>query len=189
MPFMIDKPLIFIGATSRENTLSHHQAVNEAGAIIYNMNNFLTCESFIFQTMEEMKHIKLMCLPALHWYPSPNSLYCIPACADQHKGDGFCDCRNNNKHCNYDNGDCCAATVKGGEVDFLDYNSTCKCIDPGVPWIKLVCRSYDAKKIISLETDAADKEGDGNNVEKDAVSLPERASTNFERNNSFWEEN
>ena len=40
-----------------------------------------------------------------------------PACAlPDYKGDGNCDDENNNKGCAYDGGDCCAKTVKGGQV-------------------------------------------------------------------------
>ena len=33
-----------------------------------------------------------------------------------YKGDGNCDDQNNNKGCEYDGGDCCSKTVKGGVV-------------------------------------------------------------------------
>ena len=33
-----------------------------------------------------------------------------------YKGDGNCDDDNNNKGCDYDDGDCCAKTVNGGKV-------------------------------------------------------------------------
>ena len=40
-----------------------------------------------------------------------------PACGyPDYKGDGNCDDVNNNKDCDYDGGDCCAKTVKGGQV-------------------------------------------------------------------------
>merc|ERR1712037_982092 len=47
----------------------------------------------------------------------------------KYKGDGNCDDENNNKGCAYDGGDCCAKTVKGGQVK-KDYCKACKCIDP-----------------------------------------------------------
>ena len=40
-----------------------------------------------------------------------------PCGAPDYKGDGVCDDDNNNKGCDYDGGDCCAKTVKGGKVD------------------------------------------------------------------------
>merc|ERR1711934_1267130 len=49
-----------------------------------------------------------------------------PACGSpKYKGDGNCD----NKGCGYDGGDCCVASVKGGQVNKA-YCKTCKCIDP-----------------------------------------------------------
>jgi len=47
----------------------------------------------------------------------------------EHKGDGHCDDYNNNCGCDYDGGDCCAASVKGGKV-LKDYCSDCGCKDP-----------------------------------------------------------
>merc|ERR1712210_166606 len=53
-----------------------------------------------------------------------------PACGSpKYKGDGVCDDDNNNKDCEYDGGDCCYKTVKGGELN-LKYCEKCKCIDP-----------------------------------------------------------
>jgi len=53
-----------------------------------------------------------------------------PACGSpKYKGDGNCDDNNNNKGCGYDGGDCCVASVKGGQVNKA-YCKTCKCIDP-----------------------------------------------------------
>ena len=37
-------------------------------------------------------------------------------------GDGFCDDINNNKYCNFDNGDCCGTCVN------VDYCSLCECL-------------------------------------------------------------
>ena len=45
----------------------------------------------------------------------------------QYKGDGNCDDDNNNKLCEYDGGDCCYNTVKGGKVN----NNYCKKVDCG----------------------------------------------------------
>merc|ERR1712187_52686 len=46
-----------------------------------------------------------------------------------YKGDGNCDDDNNNKGCDYDGGDCCAKSVKGGYVQ-KNYCKECKCKDP-----------------------------------------------------------
>merc|ERR1712178_623464 len=46
-----------------------------------------------------------------------------------YKGDGNCDDENNNCGCQYDGGDCCAKTVKGGKVNGK-YCKQCKCLDP-----------------------------------------------------------
>ena len=53
--------------------------------------------------------------------------YCCATCAKmtqkpascgsaKYKGDGNCDDDNNNKGCEFDGGDCCAKSVKGGKV-------------------------------------------------------------------------
>merc|ERR1712178_316241 len=63
-----------------------------------------------------------------------------------YKGDGNCDDDNNNKGCEYDGGDCCAKTVKGGTVKKA-YCKECKCKDPknqGPP-AKSTCGSPDYK--------------------------------------------
>merc|ERR1712050_101758 len=63
-----------------------------------------------------------------------------------YKGDGNCDDDNNNKGCEYDGGDCCAKTVKGGKVS-KNYCKECKCKDPknqGPP-AKSTCGSPDYK--------------------------------------------
>merc|ERR1711920_209871 len=46
-----------------------------------------------------------------------------------YKGDGNCDDENNNCGCQYDGGDCCSKTVKGGKVK-TSYCKQCKCLDP-----------------------------------------------------------
>ena len=45
-------------------------------------------------------------------------------CVDQELGDGFCDDENNNKDCNYDNGDCCDST--NTNPDKFQYCGVCK---------------------------------------------------------------
>merc|ERR1712054_204821 len=53
-----------------------------------------------------------------------------PTCgAPKYKGDGNCDDENNNPGCLYDDGDCCAKTVKGGKV-LKTYCKDCACKDP-----------------------------------------------------------
>merc|ERR1712048_228191 len=49
--------------------------------------------------------------------------------APSYVGDGNCDDNNNNKGCEYDGGDCCAKSVKGGKVQET-YCPKCECIDP-----------------------------------------------------------
>merc|ERR1712159_404185 len=52
-----------------------------------------------------------------------------PGCGDPYyKGDGFCDDFNNNPGCDYDGGDCCAATSRAGHVK-TKYCKKCACID------------------------------------------------------------
>lgn len=45
-------------------------------------------------------------------------------------GDRICDCNQNNKHCSYDNGDCCAVTLKRSRTVRFRNNKPCKCVDP-----------------------------------------------------------
>lgn len=49
-------------------------------------------------------------------------------------GDGWCDFQNNRGYCGWDNGDCCASTVRGGRVRLmfptLCTSQLCQCIDP-----------------------------------------------------------
>merc|ERR1711939_1286485 len=53
-----------------------------------------------------------------------------PGCGSiKYKGDGNCDDNNNNEGCDYDGGDCCYKTVKGGQVK-KTYCTECQCIDP-----------------------------------------------------------
>jgi len=62
--------------------------------------------------------------------PKPVGPTCSGVCgAKQYKGDGNCDDGNNVCGCDYDGGDCCAASVKGGVVK-KNYCKTCACLDP-----------------------------------------------------------
>merc|ERR1712222_9368 len=52
--------------------------------------------------------------------------------APQYKGDGNCDDVNNNCGCDFDGGDCCKGSVKGGSVK-TTYCKECQCKDPKHP--------------------------------------------------------
>merc|ERR1712224_499478 len=53
-----------------------------------------------------------------------------PTCGNEAwKGDGNCDDVNNNKGCEYDGGDCCEGTSKGGKVR-TKFCAKCECLDP-----------------------------------------------------------
>merc|ERR1719237_1069383 len=52
--------------------------------------------------------------------------------APGYKGDGNCDDVNNNCGCDFDGGDCCKGSVKGGSVK-TTYCKECKCKDPQYP--------------------------------------------------------
>merc|ERR1711988_1419089 len=55
---------------------------------------------------------------------------CKGACGlSQYKGDGNCDDENNNCGCEFDGGDCCAGSVKGGKVKTA-YCKQYQCKDP-----------------------------------------------------------
>merc|ERR1712224_136439 len=55
---------------------------------------------------------------------------CKGTCGLQkYKGDGNCDDENNNCGCEFDGGDCCAGSVKGGTVKTA-YCKQCQCKDP-----------------------------------------------------------
>ena len=59
-----------------------------------------------------------------------NKPKCTAKCGDAaYKGDGHCDDYNNNCGCEYDGGDCCKATVKGGKIK-KDFCAACACLDP-----------------------------------------------------------
>ena len=57
----------------------------------------------------------------------PSKQNCKGTCgAEKFKGDGVCDDNNNNCGCDYDGGDCCANTVKGGKLN-TNYCQKCEC--------------------------------------------------------------
>ena len=49
-----------------------------------------------------------------------------PCGEPDYKGDKNCDHANNNKACDWDGGDCCPKTVKGGKIDMEYCDSTSK---------------------------------------------------------------
>eukprot|EP00795_Rhopilema_esculentum_P005888 gene5888-11220_t len=98
--------------------------------------------------MEEKHDIKLYCLPNRTWYPSPGQIYCVKSCMKSYRGDSICDCSNNNKHCNYDDGDCCEQTVKKKKVEFIG-SYRCICRDPK----KLSSFQPTLSKLSSLQTE------------------------------------
>lgn len=84
--------------------------------------------------LEEKWTVSSTCTTRLKWFPDPSKIYCLPRCNRKKLGDGFCDLANNNKHCRYDDGDCCKSTIKDGLVMPLpsdcDISTDCKCKDP-----------------------------------------------------------
>ncbi|KAH9361682.1 hypothetical protein HPB48_005165 [Haemaphysalis longicornis] len=56
------------------------------------------------------------CSGSALWHPDVDSLQCMPKCNTDYVGDGWCDGVNNQEHCDWDGGDCCASTVAGHVV-------------------------------------------------------------------------
>merc|ERR1712139_45408 len=48
---------------------------------------------------------------------------------EEYKGDGNCDDDNNNAGCEFDGGNCCKASVKGGKLN-TKFCTECECKDP-----------------------------------------------------------
>ena len=123
-----------------------------------------------------MLNIELLCLPNRTWSPHQSTIYCFPSCKEQLQGNEFCDCHNNNKHCNYDNGKCCPATIKGGGRVKFPYvkegeRRYCKCIDPRA---RELTKPIEKGPIVSPLTGSGDDafvniynddEGDDDNIE------------------------
>ncbi|KAH6944076.1 hypothetical protein HPB50_001680 [Hyalomma asiaticum] len=69
------------------------------------------------------------------WHPDTVSLECRRRCNKEYIGDGWCDASNNQEHCDWDGGDCCASTVAGHVVRSFPPNcpvDECMCKDPRV---------------------------------------------------------
>lgn len=81
---------------------------------------------------EDLNDVTLTCMPDMKWHPPTDRVYCLASCNKKSLGDGICDCNQNNKHCNYDNGDCCAASLKRTKIVKFSNNVPCKCRDPDV---------------------------------------------------------
>ncbi|KAL3198460.1 hypothetical protein MRX96_014281 [Rhipicephalus microplus] len=58
----------------------------------------------------------VVCSGAGLWHPNTDSLECRRRCNKEYIGDGWCDASNNQEHCDWDGGDCCASTVAGHVV-------------------------------------------------------------------------
>ncbi|KAM3729084.1 Pappalysin-1 [Dirofilaria immitis] len=76
----------------------------------------------------------ISCTISSTFYPQMNALSCVRSCNKKFMGDGWCDFQNNRGYCNWDGGDCCASTVRGGRVRLmfpsLCTSILCQCIDP-----------------------------------------------------------
>lgn len=88
--------------------------------------------SSALQGDEDLERITLFCMPGMKWYPSAERVYCTESCNTKLLDDGICDCKQNNKHCKYDGGDCCALTLKWSNIVIYRDNALCDCIDPVV---------------------------------------------------------
>lgn len=75
---------------------------------------------------------KLTCAGIGVWHPDPDGLQCRWKCNMDYVGDGWCDAVNNQEHCDWDGGDCCASTVPGRTVRTFPANCSqeCVCRDP-----------------------------------------------------------
>ncbi|KAH7984058.1 hypothetical protein HPB52_016644 [Rhipicephalus sanguineus] len=75
----------------------------------------------------------VVCSGAGLWHPDTDSLECRRRCNKEYIGDGWCDASNNQEHCDWDGGDCCASTVAGHVVKSFPPNcpvDECSCKDP-----------------------------------------------------------
>ena len=85
----------------------------------------------MLQGNEDKWRVTLTCTQKLDWSPDPSLLLCIRGCKREFIADEWCDSDNNNKHCHWDGGDCCASTTKNRIVRPSHCNSECDCKDPG----------------------------------------------------------
>ncbi|XP_062815760.1 pappalysin-1 isoform X1 [Anolis carolinensis] len=92
------------------------------------------------ETVDDIQHwmkpprVKnIVCTAELKWYPHPGLIHCHKSC-EPFMGDNYCDSSNNRAFCNYDEGDCCASTVKTKKVIpfpmSCDLQGDCACLDP-----------------------------------------------------------
>lgn len=75
----------------------------------------------------------IVCSGAGLWHPDTDYLECRRRCNKEYIGDGWCDAANNQEHCDWDGGDCCASTVAGHVVKSFPPNcpaDECVCKDP-----------------------------------------------------------
>lgn len=87
---------------------------------------------FTEQGNEDRWRVTITCTRKLDWHPDPKNLRCVPGCRNSYIADGWCDPSNNNKHCRWDGGDCCASTTRNRIVKPMpmDCTSKCECKDP-----------------------------------------------------------
>lgn len=87
----------------------------------------------MLQGNEDKWRVTLTCTQKLDWSPDPSLLLCVRGCKREFIADEWCDSDNNNKHCRWDGGDCCASTTKNRIVRPMPSHcsSECECKDPG----------------------------------------------------------
>lgn len=86
----------------------------------------------VLQGGEEKTLVIITCTKKSQWKPDPARLRCIPSCRLDYIKDEWCDKDNNNKHCRWDGGDCCASTTMNRIVRRVPTTcmSACDCKDP-----------------------------------------------------------
>ena len=94
---------------------------------------------------------------------------CVKACLEDFLGDGYCDPINNQKHCHWDKGDCCASTMEGRVKPFPHTcTDECECKDPDAVENKPGDRGEDD------EDDDDDSESSGSGKDSEMVKVPGR---------------
>ncbi|EDO34671.1 predicted protein, partial [Nematostella vectensis] len=80
---------------------------------------------------EDIWGVSIACDSKLKWEPDPMLITCLKECRKD-IGDGWCDEKNNNQHCRWDGGDCCASTTKDRMVRRSPPHcgKACDCLDP-----------------------------------------------------------
>ncbi|VDN92040.1 unnamed protein product [Brugia pahangi] len=106
-----------------------------------------TCPRRLYPVLEETQTLpsgeNLLVLRTVHnisctisstFYPQVDALSCVRSCNREFMDDGWCDFQNNRGYCDWNGGDCCASTVRGGCVRLmfpsLCTSFLCQCIDP-----------------------------------------------------------